>query len=531
MDAHLRAHAIAMLPELTVDTSCHSCHTAEDLKVLKKGRKGDPRTWDRDGRARLTDGSDGQEVHWMHKGRCEEDKGEERALCTARKKRAWNELATGMVHGADPTQLEWSDVKRFEPMARGANSVVHMGVLRSTGKAVALKETRENESSDANVGVEEIQALEAARGRPGLVQYYGWYRSPESGKQVLVMEYMSGGDLAALKKKKGRIPLQQLASVTKDVLEGLHSMHAEMGVVHRDVKPGNILLDHAGRAKLGDFGLATAVSSTGSPGETTVGTMVYMPPEYLEHGTHNANADIWSLGISVLECATGLCPYRSNGSPMSVMVDILSEPTPTVPKCFPADFRDFVSVALDRDISRRPSAQKLLKHPFMMGPRVPVTLESHRLGTQTFKARLWELARAFVARHYTLRDQLGCCTTCSEALHRSYRAVSTGQVSSRKCHGPAAIVSELQHWVRLQASRQTLHHEVVGLEVRMAHGDRATGTSEHPLLRVTLHVVLLRPFDPFGGPPARTLQEELFVALTHQRERLWIRHHSSTLSI
>lgn len=438
-------------------------------------------------------------------------------------------MATGTVHGTVPNRLEWSDVKRFQPLAKGASSVVHLGVLRSTGKAVALKEIKGSNSSDGDFGGEEIQALEAARGRPGLVEYYGLYRSPESGQQVLVMEYMSGGDLATLKKKQGRVNLQQLASVTKDVLEGLHSMHAEIGMVHRDVKPGNILLNHAGRAKLGDFGLATPISTADSPTEATVGTMVYMPPEYLEHGTHNVTSDIWSLGISVLECATGLCPYQSDGSSMSVMVDIVSGPAPTAPKCFPAEFRDFVAAALDRNSSRRPSARKLMTHPFLRGPRVPRTLEYQCLDVHTYKARLWELARAFMARHYTLRDQLSCCTTCSDALLRSYHAASTGQVSSCKCYGPAAIVSQLRRWSRLQASTRAMHHDVVGLEVRMARGNGAAGWSEFPMLHVTLQVVMMHPFDPFGGPPVRTLHEELYVALEQQRERLWIRHHTSSL--
>lgn len=479
--------------------------------------------------AKLTESSYGQQVLGMHGKRGEEKARGREVLCKVTKKRTWNELKTGAVHGEVPNRLEWSDIKRFQPMAKGASSVVHLGVLRSTGKAVALKEIKGSNESDGNFDGEEIQALEAARGRPGLVEYYGLYRSPESGQQVLVMEYMSGGDLATLKEKNGRIPLQQLASVTKDVLEGLHSMHAEMGLVHRDVKPGNILLDHAGRAKLGDFGLATPISTADSPTEATVGTMIYMPPEYLEHGTHNVTSDIWSLGISVLECATGLCPYRSDGSSMSVMVDIVSGPAPTAPTCFPPEFRDFVAAALDRESSRRPSARKLMMHPFLRGPRVPRTSEYQRLDSHTFKARLWELARAFVARHYTLRDQLSCCTTCSEALLRSYHAASTGQVSSRKCYGPAAIVSELRRWSRLQATTRSLHHDVVGLEVRMACKNGAAGCPEFPLLHVTLHVVMMPPFDPFGGPPARKLHEELYVALEQQRERLWIRHHTSTI--
>ena len=122
-----------------------------------------------------------------------------------------------------------------------------------------------------------------------------------------VMEWMHGGDLKSLLKgsPNGVIELNKATSIAQDILAALESLHSS-GILHRDVKPSNILFDSTGRAKLADFGIATAIS--GDTIEVGRGTPGYMAPEQLENPSDKQSGpeiDIYSIGIVFLEMLSG----------------------------------------------------------------------------------------------------------------------------------------------------------------------------------------------------------------------------------
>jgi serine/threonine-protein kinase OSR1/STK39 len=139
--------------------------------------------------------------------------------------------------------------------------------------------------------------------------------------------------------------------------------------MHRDIKPGNILLNSKGEVKIGDFGIAASLLEKGQRKRaryTTVGTPCYMAPEVLTPSAgYNEKADIWSLGIAAIELATGSGPY-SNLRALEVVVRIANSPPPTLPdegKYSPA-FREFVRSCLQVAPAKRPSAAELLESKF-----------------------------------------------------------------------------------------------------------------------------------------------------------------------
>lgn len=125
----------------------------------------------------------------------------------------------------------------------------------------------------------------------------------------LVVEYMDGGSLEDLVQAGGCDDEAVLASMAAQVLQGLRFLH-ERHKVHRDVKPGNLLLNSRGQVKLADFGVARKLGGTSDLSRTFVGTVGYMSPERIQGLRYNAKADIWGFGLSLMACALGRFPYQ-----------------------------------------------------------------------------------------------------------------------------------------------------------------------------------------------------------------------------
>ena len=101
------------------------------------------------------------------------------------------------------------------------------------------------------------------------------------------------------------------------VLKGLDYLHRKMKVIHRDIKPSNLLLNSKGQIKIADFGVSGKMLHTNDSKSSWVGTLMYMSPERFRGEHYNANTDIWSLGLTIMECALGYYPYKSVGGSIS----------------------------------------------------------------------------------------------------------------------------------------------------------------------------------------------------------------------
>ena len=139
----------------------------------------------------------------------------------------------------------------------------------------------------------------------------------EAGTPFITMEYVSGEDLKSIIWKEGKLTEAKIISIAKKVCEGLDAAH-ELGVVHRDLKPQNIMIDETGKVKIMDFGIARSVQTPGvTQAGVTIGTLEYMSPEQVEGKETDQRSDIYSFGVILYEMITGRVPFEGN-TPLSI---------------------------------------------------------------------------------------------------------------------------------------------------------------------------------------------------------------------
>jgi len=254
-------------------------------------------------------------------------------------------------------------------LGRGGMADVHRGTDGESGAPVAIKVLRVPEPTLARRLAQEAQALRRVT-HPGLVRFLDAGTTPD-GRPYLVMELVEGQSLAQ-RLAEGPLNTIEVARLGTRIAGALAAVHAQ-GVVHRDVKPGNLLVARDGQVKLADFGIASladasALTVTG----TTLGTAAYMAPEQLEHHQVSPAADIWALGIVLLEALLGRRLYQ--GSPAEVVAQRLAGPVP-IPSTLPSPWRSLLAAMLDHDPTRRPSAAEcaelLASAPFRLPPAEP----------------------------------------------------------------------------------------------------------------------------------------------------------------
>ena len=164
---------------------------------------------------------------------------------------------------------------------------------------------------------------------PNIVQVYDAGEDELDGRQAsyIVMEYVPRGDLKALLDQKGPLSEKELARIGADVASGLAHAH-EKGIIHRDIKPQNILLDSYGNSKLADFGIARALDATHATRTGSyLGTASYSSPEQLRGGEVTSKSDVYSLGVTLYEAAVGEPPF--SGNPIEVASQQLAKSPPS----------------------------------------------------------------------------------------------------------------------------------------------------------------------------------------------------------
>jgi serine/threonine protein kinase len=189
--------------------------------------------------------------------------------------------------------------------------------------------------------------------RPGLAGVPG---ATAAGHPFLVMELVDGPTLAAAL-REGPLDPGRAAAVGVQLAGALAYVHA-YDVVHRDVKPGNVLLGSDGRVKLADFGIARLIGDTvrHTRTGTAIGTAAYLSPEQVEGAEVTTATDVWSLGLVLLEALTGRQAYP--GTPTEAALARLSR-APEVPADLPGPWRSVLDGALRRDPALRPTAAEV----------------------------------------------------------------------------------------------------------------------------------------------------------------------------
>jgi serine/threonine-protein kinase len=205
----------------------------------------------------------------------------------------------------------------------GGMATVYKAVQRSLDRPVAIKELKKAFHADAQIvrRFERESKVAASLQHENIVHVYDYWKKPAFS---IVMEYVDGTNLADVIEKTGALPVDVGVMIAIQVCSALDYAHMR-GLVHRDIKPGNIMIKRNGEVKLMDFGIAQSrdLEALTMPG-TLIGTPAYMSPEQVLGQELDARSDIFSFGIVLYEMFTGAKPFASNDT-RSVTAGILKE--------------------------------------------------------------------------------------------------------------------------------------------------------------------------------------------------------------
>jgi hypothetical protein len=276
----------------------------------------------------------------------------------------------------------------------------------------------------------------------------------ENGQPYIVLPLMPGGDVGSVIEKapERRLPIEQAIGIAKAVCRGLEYAHGK-GVIHRDIKPGNVWLSGDGTAKVGDFGLALAVDLSRLTNEgMMVGTYYYMPPEQAMGGDITAQADLYSVGAMLYEMVTGRPPFT--GDDMVAVIGQHINTPPVSPNWhrpdLPPALAALIMRLLEKDPQRRPaSATEVLQMlEAVEGGKVeePSTEQSKVLAENPLYRRV------FVGREAELRQ-----------LQSAFDAAASGQgsltmVVGEPGIGKTALCEQLATYVALRGGRALVGH-------------------------------------------------------------------------
>jgi len=241
------------------------------------------------------------------------------------------------------------------PLGEGGMATLWRAVDEQLDREVAVKLLREQYGNDAGFTARFRQEARAAGSlsHPNIVPVYD-YGSDADGTQFIVMQLVDGQDLATLLRERGTLSVEDAVRVALAVSAALETAHRR-GLVHRDVKPGNILITDDGDVKVTDFGIARAVSETSmTVTGTTLGSVHYFSPEQARGDEVTGRSDVYALGIVLYEMLTGRRPFEAD-SAAGVALKRLNEdpPPPSSIRPVPAGLEAIIMRALERDPARR----------------------------------------------------------------------------------------------------------------------------------------------------------------------------------
>jgi len=265
--------------------------------------------------------------------------------------------------------------QKGELLGQGAFGKVYAAIDSTTGKWLAVKQVKVRKMPDGSVDPKvqalqlEISLLEELD-HPNIIKYLGTQYTHGGGRLNIFLEHASEGSVQQALRKFGRLSELVIRKYTRQLLEGLAYLHSK-GVIHRDIKASNVLVNK-GQVKLADFGCSKKTYFDGDRSEhqhSMIGTTIYMAPEVMksdvtdeENSGYGRKADIWSLGLMVLEMAQGKPPYTNPG--VAIFKVCMTDELPPFPDSLSEEGRDFVARCLERNPDSRPDADQLKHHPF-----------------------------------------------------------------------------------------------------------------------------------------------------------------------
>ncbi|XP_062079603.1 mitogen-activated protein kinase kinase kinase 18-like [Humulus lupulus] len=269
--------------------------------------------------------------------------------------------------------MEWT---RGHPIGRGATSTVYLAADNNSGELLAVKST---DLCSCSVFLRKEQSFLSKLSSSYIVKYLGYLVTTDDDPNNcspptynLCMEYMSGGTLSdEIRRRGGKLDESLIKLYTYQILQGLDYLHGN-GLAHCDIKSRNILVGEEG-VKIADLGCAKLVRRVdwiedfdeGAASKFS-GTPAFMAPEVTRGEEQGVEADIWALGCTVIEMATGSGPWPEMNDPASALYQIgYRNSVPELPSWLSEEAKDFLSKCLKRDSKERWTAKELVSHPFV----------------------------------------------------------------------------------------------------------------------------------------------------------------------
>jgi len=269
-------------------------------------------------------------------------------------------------------------------LGRGGMGVVYKGYETSLNRYVAIKVLAESLAHDESVKerfLREARSM-AALNDPHIISIY--FIGDDAGQTYFVMEFVDGESLGSLLKREGKLKPEQAAKIVYQTAQGLATAH-DKGVIHRDIKPGNLMLTSKGAVKIADFGIALSTQDFSKKLTSTgefVGTPGYLSPEVCQGKPVDQRSDIFSLGIVLFECLAGRMPFTDE-SPLGLMLEVVKAEIPDV-RTLNAEVDPELERILAKMVAKDPteryqSCQELVsdlaRHP-LVAKGGPITLQT-----------------------------------------------------------------------------------------------------------------------------------------------------------
>ncbi|ORX86208.1 Pkinase-domain-containing protein, partial [Anaeromyces robustus] len=246
-------------------------------------------------------------------------------------------------------------------IGRGSFGEVYKGINTVTGEVVAIKvldlDTDDEDITDVQTEISFLSKCDSEY----ITRYRGSYLN--GTKLWVIIDYASAGSIRNIL-KSGILEEKYISVIIREVLHALNYLHKSCGIIHRDIKAANILLTGDGAVKLCDFGVAGQISMTCLRRNSFVGTPYWMAPEVIQRSSYDFRADIWSLGITIIEMATGNPPFANEDPRRAIFLIPRTKPAKLEGK-YSASLKEFLGLCLREEPDDRPASEELLKTKFI----------------------------------------------------------------------------------------------------------------------------------------------------------------------
>lgn len=303
-------------------------------------------------------------------------------------------------------------------------------------------------AADVEAVHSEILILKRTSSHPNIVHYLDSSFDGKFSMQIL-MEYCDGGDLGELlehaERRQQHLEEQQIVSLMAQVLMGLHHLHHDHRILHRDLKPQNIFLTKSGMAKIGDFGVSTALSQNVEFAKTFCGSPYYLAPEMCEEKRYNGKADLWSCGVMLYEMLTLRKPFDGKNL-LTLVSQITKADYPPIPDTlgYSSQVCDLAGSLLQLQPDHRPALKRVLRSSLILSSwrSLPPQCTSNEFYIHAF-------------------NRQPCTPGARQAVENS--GVTS---SSEKSKSEAALLAEMEAWAASDKDALQRSEEALGLRRR-----------------------------------------------------------------